>query len=342
MRFLNKNIWDVEWSGILFYSVEGEFGKDTFKCKVEYIFPMNKGNATYTEFETNEDFVEFLMDNPQYLQYNRGLIHSHNLMSVFFSGTDNSEINENSEFHNYYLSLIVNNKEEMSAKIAFRGKNEETIQRNVSFKGTNGIPQTMKIDSKVEKDVIFHYKCDIVKEDVEVITDNFKKRVEQIIENSKKKELFKQAKVYQAQLFDNKQSLLEQFEKSENLKEIKKSEESSHDDTILEFTATLISLDRLNTKSIEQVLKDLKKKFGVAPTEKNEVELDLYSSTIIENFSDFYHDFYQDSIEECMMDTFEEVCDILEEYSTGNWIADHLYTNLIVHFEEMEQLNDQI
>ena len=26
----------------------------------------------------------------------------------------------------------------------------------------------------------------------------------------------------------------------------------------------------------------------------------------------------------------------------GNWVADHLYANMIMHFEEMEQLNDKI
>jgi hypothetical protein len=43
-------------------------------------------------------------------------------MNVFFSGTDMGELNDNSPKHNIYLSLIVNNYLDMTAKLAFIGK----------------------------------------------------------------------------------------------------------------------------------------------------------------------------------------------------------------------------
>lgn len=46
------------------------------------------------------------------------LIHSHNKMNVYFSSVDMEELNDNSEEHIYYLSLIVNNKNEMCAKVS--------------------------------------------------------------------------------------------------------------------------------------------------------------------------------------------------------------------------------
>lgn len=129
VKYLCSRIWEVEWSGILFYSTKGEFGTKDFEVTAEYILLMNKGSQAYTEFQTDESLVQFLMKNPEYFNMNQGLIHSHNSMGVFFSGTDNEEINENSEFHNYYLSLIVNNKEEMCAKIAFRTKVKENTKK---------------------------------------------------------------------------------------------------------------------------------------------------------------------------------------------------------------------
>ena len=74
-RFLCRNISEVEWSGILFFSTTGEFGKDDFEITTEYIFPMNKGTKTYTEFETTPDYIDFIMNNPQALQWQRGLVH---------------------------------------------------------------------------------------------------------------------------------------------------------------------------------------------------------------------------------------------------------------------------
>lgn len=329
MRFLCKNIWEVEWSGILFYSTQGEFGTEAFKIQLETIFPMNKGNATYTEFETNEDFVEFLMDNPENLQFNRGLIHSHNLMSVFFSGTDNSEINDNSEFHNYYLSLIVNNKEDICAKVAFRGKNNEEIKRVVNYKGNNGIPQTMVINSTVEKDVIFHYTCSIIKQEENTVSEEFAKRTQEIIKNAlKKAESFQKSlnqfkdKGQQTTMFDN-------WDKGYQSTAI-----VEQDDNIEDFTSVLISLDRLNSESLENTLKSLKKKFGNKLTDKNETEVNIYTNSIAENFNKFYHDYFDDKEELCVESTLEGVCELLEEHAVGNWVADVIYTKLVVLYEK--------
>ena len=42
-------------------------------------------------------------------QWKVGHIHSHNVMRVFFSGTDMDELHDNAPSHNFYVSLIVNN-----------------------------------------------------------------------------------------------------------------------------------------------------------------------------------------------------------------------------------------
>ncbi len=78
------------------------------------------GNPVYTEFVNSPEFFEFMMNRPDLMEQSSGLIHSHNNMGVFFSGTDSDELYSNSVNHNHYLSLIVNNKLEATAKVATR------------------------------------------------------------------------------------------------------------------------------------------------------------------------------------------------------------------------------
>ena len=112
----------VEWSGILFYSIKGGI-EDPSKMKIiiEDILPMDKGNTSFTKYDFDERFEDYLMENPKHMDYYVGHVHSHHNMGVFFSGTDNAELVENSGAHNFYLSLIVNNHGDRIAKVAFRG-----------------------------------------------------------------------------------------------------------------------------------------------------------------------------------------------------------------------------
>lgn len=331
VKFLCQKIWEVEWSGILFYDIEGEFGSKDFKITLQHIFPMNKGTQTYTEFETDGDYIEFLMDNPQFLQSQRALIHSHNNMSVFFSDTDMSEIKDNSEFYNYYLSLIVNNKEDMCAKIAFRGKNKEEIKRNISFKGTNGVLQTKTISTEVEKDVIFLYNCQIIKPTEVLVDEEYSKRVVKVIEKAKKLEEESKIKSYKS-LYPQQKSLFE--EETIDYNKAYGKLYNVHSD-VEEFTASLLSLDALNTDSVEDVLKSLKKKFGNKLSEKNETEIEIFVKTICENFNRMYHTYFDDTEELVLTDTLEQICDVLETFATGNWVADEIYAGLIVLHGEL-------
>jgi proteasome lid subunit RPN8/RPN11 len=84
---------------------------------------MNKGSKAFTEYDfSDKALIDYRMDNLESHDWKIGHIHSHNTMRVFFSGTDMSELIDNSEFHNYYVSLIVNNFMETTAKVAFRGE----------------------------------------------------------------------------------------------------------------------------------------------------------------------------------------------------------------------------
>ena len=140
---------------------------------------MDKGTSAYTEYEFTEDVIEYQMSNPERLEWKKGHIHSHNSMETFFSGTDMSELNDNSEFHNYYLSLIVNNAFENTAKVAFRGDIEQ-----YSCKNEEGLPWDLKLKNK--KQVLFTIDCEIEYEvSTSTITEEFIDRLKKIEEESK-------------------------------------------------------------------------------------------------------------------------------------------------------------
>lgn len=73
-------------------------------------------------------------------------------MAVFFSGTDNEELAENAPNYEYYLSLIVNNKGDMMAKVAFMGE-QEINTPSFTFKGLKGKKHIIKGEKKVEPSV---------------------------------------------------------------------------------------------------------------------------------------------------------------------------------------------
>jgi hypothetical protein len=96
-------------------------------------------------------------------------------MAVFFSGTDNEELTDNAPNYNYYLSLIVNNKNEYCARIAFIGDIEG---RTIKFKDRYGVEQ---IISSPNKQVTFYYEMEIFAESSNLIDDFFVKQYEKVI-----------------------------------------------------------------------------------------------------------------------------------------------------------------
>jgi len=183
-----------EWSGTLFYKTEGELGEENFKIMAEELYLQDIGTSTYTEYDpANPDFIKFLMENPGHRMMKQGHIHSHNSMAVFFSGTDTDELSENSEFHNYYLSLIVNNKNEMVAKVAFRGEEVKEVKSTVTYRGSDGNIRTREATSTVKETCVYAYDCDIYLP--ELVGESFEARFLHIKEETEKKtrELAKKA-----------------------------------------------------------------------------------------------------------------------------------------------------
>lgn len=136
---------------------------------------MDVGTASYTEYEYGPDVIKHMMENKHLLKMNKGHIHSHNSMSVFFSHTDMTELLDNSQHHNYYLSLIVNNENDMVAKIAFHAI-QKSLTIEMKANNEEGKSSMSLVD---ETPVIYTYDCDITLPEIGSY-DEMKKRIDSL------------------------------------------------------------------------------------------------------------------------------------------------------------------
>ena len=133
IRYICQQIWKDEWSGTLFYKPEGRFEDGTLAIRCVDIYVMDIGTAAYTEFDMSPDVIGYMTDNSELLDCQMGLIHSHNNMSTFFSGTDTATLKEEGIDRNHFVSLIVNNEGTYTAAITRKVKATKTITENFSY-----------------------------------------------------------------------------------------------------------------------------------------------------------------------------------------------------------------
>ena len=184
INYLCTVIAAVEWSGVLFYTVKGTI-KNPSKMVITLkdILPMDKGTTTATEFTYDERYVEYLMNEEKRMEYKSGLIHSHNNMAVFYSGTDQEELKINSKAHNFYLSVVVNNKLDIIGRIGVSALAEAVVE--TSYKGLDEDGNVYEIEStnlKVKNEKLFYIDCDMVYEKPKsAIEDEFLNNVATIL-----------------------------------------------------------------------------------------------------------------------------------------------------------------
>lgn len=124
-----------EWSGILFYKLIGSFTDNNLEIHCVDIYQMDEGNATYTEFDMNPDVAGYIVDHPELCKDGiyQALIHSHNNMPTFFSGTDLDTLYEQGEKMYHFVSLIVNNVGNYTAAITRQVEVENKVQAFINF-----------------------------------------------------------------------------------------------------------------------------------------------------------------------------------------------------------------
>ena len=172
VKFLCNSVRSKEWSGIVWYKHAGTIKDiENFSITPIDILLMDIGTQSHTEYKFTHEVTDFVMKKELFM-YKFGHIHSHNTMSVFFSGEDDNELNHNCDTHNYYFSLIVNNYMDMIAKVVFRAKPHTFICPDEDGEDYD-LPVTGLNDVRVD------YQCTIEMPNVSV-EEEFKQRFAEI------------------------------------------------------------------------------------------------------------------------------------------------------------------
>ena len=180
LKYVCSKISEVEWSGLIFFTTEGEpQDLSTFKVTPYYIHLMDKGTSGYTEFDDDGSAKELYEAMPELDPfegngYRYGKIHSHNTMQVFHSGTDVQDLQDQAgAYQEYYLSVIVNNFMDIEAKMAFVA---EIPDQSITPKGFKGMDWKLP-----KKDVLVTVDFDVEMGGADLtIPEALKDRLEEI------------------------------------------------------------------------------------------------------------------------------------------------------------------
>lgn len=164
IRHLCNRISQVEWSGTLFYTHSGSYEEGTLEIRCVDIFPMDIGSQAYTEFDMSPDVIAYMTTRPELLDCQMGLIHSHNNMATFFSGTDTSTLREEGNDRNHFVSLIVNNAGTYTAAITRRLTEKRVINTTFIYRTFDDVEKTGTKSVEVEEEVIAYNMLNIIKE----------------------------------------------------------------------------------------------------------------------------------------------------------------------------------
>jgi hypothetical protein len=350
IKYLCAQISKVEWSGILYYEVDGTI-KDpaNMVCTLRDILPLHKGSGTYTEYDIGGLFVQHMMKNQELMDCNMAHIHSHNNMPTYFSGTDMSELNDNCPKYNYYLSFIVNNRMDFTCKIAMKAETQ-AIFREYSLKDDNGgyFPQVFNLPAR-EKMLV--YDTNIVCENLFNVSEDFKAKTVDIIKGAERAKAAEakriaersKAKPYQQNFshsIKNKSTALtnmwdkawdEPKTLSEALEEAGEIDEDQFlydDKDIQDFVLKILTLDGDLQEHIgsEAELEEFFKSFIVSP----DANWDTFAKEIVENLEDYLKLQFGDVEMEDRRDVLEDVVVYLEnlDYEEYELIAAEI-TNFI-------------
>ena len=123
---------------------------------------MDVGSVAYTEFDMSPDVISYMAEHPELLDCKMGLIHSHNNMSTFFSGTDINTLKEEGIDRNHFVSLIVNNAGQYTAAITRKIK--YTAVRNFQYDSFDGVVNLDNSET-LEGEELEYFNLDIVFEE---------------------------------------------------------------------------------------------------------------------------------------------------------------------------------
>lgn len=164
IRYLCNKVSKVEWSGILFYTHSGSYEDNNLEIKCVDILPMDIGSSGYTEFDMSPEAASYITEHQELLDCQMGLIHSHNTMPTFFSGTDTETLRKEGIDRNHFVSLIVNNEGTYTAAITRRLSIKRLVKSTYTYRTFNDIEKQGVKNEEEEEEVILYNYLDIIKE----------------------------------------------------------------------------------------------------------------------------------------------------------------------------------
>ena len=186
IRLLLENIRNIEWSGVLFYDVEGSFEDGSLKVICKDILPMDIGNTTYTEWDMNADVISYIVDHSELVGSYQGLVHSHHAMATFFSGTDTNTLKEEGSDVNHFVSLIVNNAGTYNAAITRKVDIKNDVYSVYTYKSFGDVAVEGKSDYTECNTCIEYFYLDIEVEQSENNNSELFDRINNLKESKRK------------------------------------------------------------------------------------------------------------------------------------------------------------
>lgn len=326
---------------------------------------MDLGSSTFTNFKNDETIARYIADNIELFNCDMGLIHSHNQMSTFFSGTDTATLQSEGNDTNCFVSLIVNNAGTYCAAITRKIKEKKEVTtyyygKSYEFFGEGEVkiePPYQAPDVKqkyIDVEAIEYFMLDVEREVVdnplEYLDDRFSE-IEKQKEVNKLPAPFKDTSDKDEEFFnwihssrktsaEAKEALYSQptlFSKEEMDEMIDAEAWVPDSDTIHHMTAQLITCSLIINKDIDLkqwITRHMVKKYAEIFADFNDFE--YWADNITEFMISHTYDFY-DAPSEVIVDdeTFqskiaEALIEELQEYPSNNYIAH--YINLLNNY----------
>ena len=187
IRFLCARFPANEYSGVLFYDYTGRFEDNSLVLTAKDFCLMDYGSATYTEFDKSAEICNYMIEN-DLLGCQQGLMHSHDQMSTFMSGTDLNTLQEEGSDMNNFLSLIVNNAGQYTAAITRKVKHIPHVKEVLEYEffGEGNINLGTDEYDAIESYEIEYFFLDIEKPTINIGYINLFNRIEEISKDKSK------------------------------------------------------------------------------------------------------------------------------------------------------------
>ena len=155
--YLLNRFKDLEWSGPAWYKYRVDKDGYPTDFKLIHFHPLNLGSHAATEF-TAADFAKIIATTydkkPSLKTASIGLIHSHNTMGAFFSGTDTSTIEDMAPLDGFYPSLVVAKSGKATHAFGFGYQDQYKVHHCIEIDEDNikiNIPQSTPPEEWVEE-----------------------------------------------------------------------------------------------------------------------------------------------------------------------------------------------